>query len=110
MTRMFPPSILALCALAAAGRADAQALYNQPTSGAYGGGFIELLMTGRDPTPGAARHGYAVAPRAFAVEPQSRPGPQVAGLPSAPDGFDESRIGRAIDPKYRRQMVAWRGP
>src|SRR3954454_18675318 len=73
----------------------------------YGGGLIELLMTGRDPTPYARAMRpnpvYAPAP----ADPYGRA--RVAGLPGAPLG-DEVGVGRIIDPKYRRQTVSYDGP
>lgn len=67
----------------------------------YGGGFIELLMTGRDPTPSI----HAVRPN-----PLAAPGRvQTASLPGA---LDQEPVGiaRAIDPKYTRQTVDYDGP
>ncbi|HEX8165610.1 MAG TPA: L,D-transpeptidase [Beijerinckiaceae bacterium] len=69
---------------------------------AYGGGFIELLMTGRDPTP----HVRPLRPNP-AYGPYGRT--QVAALPGAGFG-DEAGIGRIMDPKYRRQTVDYHGP
>lgn len=70
----------------------------------YGGGFIELLMTGRDPTafarPALPRSLYGPAP--YARDPYGRA--RIAALPSAPYG-EERGIGRIMDPKYRRQTV-----
>src|SRR3954471_9777963 len=91
-------SVLGLGALAAASGAEAQVMYNQPPTGGYGGGLIELLMTGRNLTPGTRERFY----------PAARP--QVAALPSRPSGVEEIDVGRAMDPRYRRQTVAWRGP
>jgi lipoprotein-anchoring transpeptidase ErfK/SrfK len=71
---------------------------------AYGGGFIELLMTGRDPSPSIrpARpnpiYGY-----------DQQGGMQVAALPGSLPG-EEARIGRIMDPRYRRQTVDYDGP
>lgn len=111
MKRMILPTILGLGALAAAGSAEAQVLYNQPPTGAYGGGFIELLMTGRDPTS-AARHSYAapIAPTGQFYQPQAPRESRVAALPSASSGIEEIGVGRALDARYRRQVVDWRGP
>ena len=75
----------------------------------YGGGFIELLMTGRDPTafarPALPRSLYGPAP--YARDPYGRA--RIAALPSAPYG-EERGIGRIMDPKYRRQTVDYDGP
>ena len=70
----------------------------------YGGGFIELLMTGRDPTP------YVRPVRPFAGQAADVYGrTRVAALPGAPLR-DEVGVGRIIDPKYRRQTVSYDGP
>jgi lipoprotein-anchoring transpeptidase ErfK/SrfK len=73
----------------------------------YGGGFIELLMTGRDPTP------YARAARPYGAyaAPQTAPygRARMAALPGAVFG-DEVGVPRLIDPRYRRQTVSYDGP
>jgi lipoprotein-anchoring transpeptidase ErfK/SrfK len=73
----------------------------------YGGGFIELLMTGRDPAP----HVRPVRPNpvygGFEADPFGRM--RVAALPGALSR-EEAGIGRLIDPKYRRQTVDYAGP
>jgi lipoprotein-anchoring transpeptidase ErfK/SrfK len=72
----------------------------------YGGGFIELLMTGHDPTPSlrAARPNplYGTAQPSYGRT-------QTAALPGTGLG-EEAGIGRIIDPKYRRQTVDYAGP
>lgn len=79
----------------------------------YGGGFIELLMTGRDPTPYVRpvrphpAYGPAAQLRAEEVDPYGRT--RLAALPSAP-GVDERPIARMMDPRYRRQTVDYDGP
>ena len=90
--------------LMAAPAAYAQALYNQPGAGQYGGGFIEMLMTGRDPGPAVrplraypapqAGYGRSAMPRVYAA----RPGDPAAEIPRA-----------GPDPQFRRQEVAYDG-
>jgi lipoprotein-anchoring transpeptidase ErfK/SrfK len=85
-------------------------------SGPYGGGFIEMLLTGRDPGP------YARSYRPPPVDPYTgqpieriapRPAPRgaVAALPpSYAFEPEQEGIGIAVDPKYQRHVVAYRGP
>jgi len=101
-------AVLALGALAAASGAEAQVIYNQPQAGAYGGGLIELLMTGRNPTASRERY-YPAAPSAGVLQPQAAR-PQLAALPAGSSGAEAIGVGRALDPQCRRQVVAWRGP
>lgn len=79
--------------------------------GQYGGGFIELLMTGREPIR-PVRPDPLLSEPGFADEPHDRE-PQGraarAALPGAPDG-GELGLGRAIDPRFRRQVVSYDGP
>ena len=103
-------------AILTAGGAQAQALYNQPGAApGYGGGFLELLLTGRDPgaapqrqygRPGAGYGAaYARPEAADPFEEPSRPG-RMAALPSGP----ETSITYAEpSPEYRRQTVAYTG-
>jgi lipoprotein-anchoring transpeptidase ErfK/SrfK len=132
-------------ALVAAGRATAQESYAsgalttgtlrgrapmaEPQPGQYGGGFIELLMTGRDPTPsirpvranplagaprgtpgsyGAPLHDPLVIPADPAMAAAPR-GARVAALPGMPSG-EPIGVGRVLDPRYERQEVAYDGP
>lgn len=120
--------VVALIGLAAglgASAAEAQPVYSQPSyslgrpgpiaadplrttpvaaDGRYGGGFIEMLMTGRDP-------GLAARPRGAVRYHQPDPldlgqtRPRLAGLPEA-----GPRLDRAIDSRFRRQEVAYDGP
>ena len=79
----------------------------------YGGGFIELLMTGREP----ARHmrpvraappgGGFVQPRVHAYEVHYPGGPQLAALPSAPEM--QERVERPIPARFQRQTVDYDG-
>jgi lipoprotein-anchoring transpeptidase ErfK/SrfK len=106
--------------------------------GSYGGGFIEMLMTGRDPTPrrgavynepreervpgaGPVVPGRSLArniPYAEPIDPmlgqtlRERParGRQVAGLNDQRVDEDARPIARAVDPRFRRQEVAYSGP
>lgn len=102
----------------------------QSRSGQYGGGFLEYLMTGntmpraRTGMPGAEMgrpryaaayaHGEPAAPSAYADPMQGYGQPQtmpqrarMAALPVQADA--ETAIGRAIDPRYERQVVAYGG-
>ncbi len=91
-----------------------------------GGGFIELLMTGRNPGP--PRHAAPVAPapvygvsvpqRAYntavgVIAPQSlpvEPGPRQALPQTAALSPDYRQIERELDPKYLPQVVDYSGP
>lgn len=82
----------------APGSAEAQVRYAQPAQrGAYGGGLIELLMTGHDPGPQRG----AADPMAYGVAPMASP----AG-PGAPE---EVVARRAPGPQFQRQEVAYEG-
>ena len=108
MRRVILSSILGLGALAAAGSAEAQVIYNQPPAGSYGGGLVELLMTGRDPTPGVRQRVYpAASPTGEFYQPRAPQGSHIAAVSSAPTGVEETGVGRAADPKYRRKP--WSG-
>jgi lipoprotein-anchoring transpeptidase ErfK/SrfK len=92
--------------------------------GQYGGGFIELLMTGRDPSPrggvvynrpGASAYGHSARPAAgYEADPfgqSARPaanGRRVAALGQPLEM--ERPIERVIDPRFRKQEVAYEGP
>jgi lipoprotein-anchoring transpeptidase ErfK/SrfK len=86
--------------------------------GSLGGGFIEFLMTGRDPTPAARPSPDPQAmPRVmrsrepepardpFTGEPVRR---QMAALPQR--GEIDRPIERVLDPRFERQQVAYTGP
>ena len=95
--------------------------------GQYGGGFIEMLMTGRDPAPqgrgaavynrpggysaygqgGRPQPGYEVDPFGQAVG-QGRQGRRVAALGQPIEM--ERPIERVIDPRFHKQEVAYGGP
>ncbi|WP_083269275.1 L,D-transpeptidase [Bosea vaviloviae] len=133
---MRPVLLLPLTALVLSGPALAQN-YAQPLPGDpmatassgranYGGGFIEMLMTGRDPTPmgrggavynrpGAyATYGRSTEPAAYPAdpfEPAARPrtpGRRMAALGEPVEM--ERPIERVIDPRFRKQEVAYDGP
>jgi lipoprotein-anchoring transpeptidase ErfK/SrfK len=94
-----------------------------------GGGFIELLMTGRNPGP--PRHAAPVAPapvygnsipvqmmhavrsgggQTLPVEPAPQRGSQYGGLPQhAALSPDYRQVERAIDPMYLPQVVSYGG-
>jgi lipoprotein-anchoring transpeptidase ErfK/SrfK len=65
--REFSVAAALAAALLVAGEARAQGALYQPASGQYGGGFIEMLMTGRD--PGLAARPVRPAP----LSPEGRP-------------------------------------
>lgn len=87
--------------------------------GQYGGGFIEMLMTGRDPTPSQGTVTYHQPRPAPQARYRSQPAPQVY----APDPFNtprtrqmqaslavpDMRPGRMVDPRFNRQEVAYDG-
>jgi lipoprotein-anchoring transpeptidase ErfK/SrfK len=91
----------------------------------YGGGFIEMLMTGRDPTPAgrggvvynrpggysaygrhAAPPGYHADPFEQAAQPRA-PGRRMAALGEPIEM--ERPIERVIDPRFQKQEVAYDG-
>jgi len=109
-------AVLAAVALAAV--PTPSAAQSAPPGGAdLGGGFIELLLTGRDPTPrgqqasvrysapppAAARPAPRVAPQAQAprAAPQARPQPRTAAV--MPGGGSVSDV-------FARQVVSYDGP
>jgi lipoprotein-anchoring transpeptidase ErfK/SrfK len=115
---------VAVAALVGAGDAFAQARFNEPggspartqavqsafpglappqASAGYGGGFIELLITGRTPAK-VARTAPSYGPRHAFGEPRR----QVAAL-STFGGDENQGIRRVLDPQYQRQEVAYDG-
>ena len=81
----------------------------QVASGQYGGGFIELLLTGRDPTPSAGSLPPPVGPRAVEPSYGYQPEPRAQRASYAPQ--DPSMgIQRGVDPMFNRQEVAYDGP
>lgn len=85
-----------------------------------GGGFLEMLMTGRDPTPGrAAAMGarpmrpmpYGQAPMPYGqpmADPYAPPPPpRYAALPQ---GSPLQPIERGFDPRFEKQQVEYDGP
>jgi lipoprotein-anchoring transpeptidase ErfK/SrfK len=86
--------------------------------GNYGGGFIEMLMTGRDPgsaprggavynRPGGySAYGYGADPFAPAAAP-AQPSRRVAALGQPVEM--ERPIERVIDPRFRKQEVEYDG-
>jgi lipoprotein-anchoring transpeptidase ErfK/SrfK len=115
---------LAVAALVGVGDAFAQARFNEPgasppgtqavqrafpglapsqASAGYGGGFIELLITGRTPAK-VSRTAPPYGPRDAFAEPRR----QVAALGTF--GGDENQgIRRVLDPQYQRREVAYDG-
>ncbi|MCX7341848.1 MAG: L,D-transpeptidase [Hyphomicrobiales bacterium] len=93
-----------------------------PRPGTLGGGFIEFLVTGRDPSPGT-RHQAEPERWQRQATPRSAPQPEVdpfSGLPVMPPGRQlaavqsrgdfERPIERVLDPRFERQEVAYDGP
>jgi lipoprotein-anchoring transpeptidase ErfK/SrfK len=96
--------------------------------GSYGGGFIELLMTGRDPgsartghyqqppSPQPARRAGSPATQPYAMPPTLDP---ITGEPVMPSprqvaargqsDLFERPIERMLDPRFRKQEVAYDG-
>ena len=109
------PSALALVLALGSGAAEAQVMYNQPRSGQYGGGFIELLMTGRDPGP-PVRQAVQPAPGSATAyryaDPFGEPEPprverrRMAALPASPQ--DAVPL-REPSLEFQRQTVAYSG-
>ncbi|PSC04585.1 hypothetical protein SLNSH_12455 [Alsobacter soli] len=103
-------TLLALAALPSAAQAG---------SGGLGGGFIEMIMTGRDPTPPRGAVAAPVpgaplgvperlwAPQQGRAAPQA-PDPRYAALP-AYEPEPMGRIERGFDPRYERQVVDYDG-
>ncbi|WP_038361252.1 L,D-transpeptidase [Bosea sp. UNC402CLCol] len=104
---------------------DDPMLQAQRGRSSYGGGFIEMLMTGRDPTPasrggavynrpGGYAYGQAMqAPAGYGADPfaetrRPQPGRQVAALgqPVEP----QAGIPYVVEPRFRKQEVAYDGP
>jgi lipoprotein-anchoring transpeptidase ErfK/SrfK len=119
------PSALLLACVFASGAAEAQVVYATPAEVAgldrprglqyqppgvaaqarYGGGLIELILTGR--TAGAPRPAPVAA--VYGV-PAPYAAPRVAALPAAPEGYGHPGIGIAVDPRFARQEVTYDGP
>lgn len=86
----------------------------QAASGDLGGGFIELLVTGRDPTP--ARGAVAAAPAPSYARPYTSAtagapypyAPQPGALP--PTVGPASGLRQALASEFQRQEVDYRGP
>lgn len=108
--------------------APEQTVPAQPARGALGGGFIELLMTGRDPTPGSRGGVIYNDPSAGMAQPQARANParsldryvpdepspaipahrsQMAALGGAQP--DMRPIARALPAMYQKQLVEYDG-
>ncbi|GJD51011.1 hypothetical protein OPKNFCMD_3762 [Methylobacterium crusticola] len=118
--------------LAGTGPGLAQGAAGSPAPGAYGGGFIEFLMTGRDasavarplrPAP-VAPDGTLLARAGAPARPGLRsgdlvttgwaPDPMVAARPQTrlaalPEAAEAEGLARAPDPRFARQEVAYDG-
>lgn len=117
--------LLALAGILVAPQAGQAQYYRQTDStpamphGTYGGGFIELLMTGRDPTPPGrhvpiysrpAAHGVYAPIDPMTAQPPPRGGyPRYAALP-AQEPENSARIAKVLDPRFVKQEVAYSGP
>lgn len=114
-------SIVLSLGLPTAGAKAQMVAYSPPVSGhgQYGGGFIELLMTGRNPPPRAAavthaRHRPALAATPVAYAPESLPmEPDVLPARRAPRReaslAPEGRVQMGLDPRFERQIVDYDG-
>lgn len=81
--------------------------------GNYGGGFIELLMTGRDPTPqarGTPVYNRPPARAAVAHAPLVDPMLPVESQYGAPQPHYSRPIEKVLDPRFLKQEVAYAGP
>lgn len=84
--------------------------YQAATSRGYGGGFIELLVTGRDPTPRRSAYYNEPPPIAAPMQPAYRQAPVYQQQAYAPDPGAVAPVRRAVDPIYLKQEVAYNGP
>jgi lipoprotein-anchoring transpeptidase ErfK/SrfK len=89
--------------------AAAQALYNQPGEGGrLGGGFIEMLMTGRDPAPAIRPlRAYPAPMPGYAQPAMPAPSGRVYAARPADPVADMPRAG--LEPQFRKQEVAYDG-
>lgn len=93
-----------------------------PPPGSYGGGLIEALMTGRDPSSarGAAQYNRPQTPTSesygealYGADPMTGRSvvPQRQQMAAAPSGADYQRpVERALDPRWQMQTVDYNGP
>lgn len=74
----------------------------------YGGGFLELLITGQDPTP----RGQVLynRPQAIRQAPQAQPAYRGEPLQASYAPEPAYRVNRGFDPRYARQDIAYGGP
>jgi lipoprotein-anchoring transpeptidase ErfK/SrfK len=93
-----------------AGRGVTVAAQTPPSP--YGGGFIELLLTGREPTPDMRpQRPYVVTPGvAQRSDDIGFGGPRLAALPGAPQAHETLALRRLVPPKFHRQSVDYDGP
>jgi lipoprotein-anchoring transpeptidase ErfK/SrfK len=98
-------SIVAVAVLACLTALPASAQMAAPRTGNLGGGFIELLVTGRDPTGRAGRPGEPIV-----AGPPSGAAPRTVRTAAiAPPGLS-SYIETTLDPRFERQEVVYEGP
>lgn len=95
---------LVLIAAGAALVSPAMAGSSRP--GSLGGGFIELIMTGRDPTPDRGRAEPSPAAVPDQPQPDGQRGWRTASLPE-PEPGPVTPLEGAFDPRFERQEVAY---
>ncbi|HWG04540.1 MAG TPA: L,D-transpeptidase family protein [Beijerinckiaceae bacterium] len=76
-------------------------------SSAYGGGFLELLMTGHDPTPRLTTRALPVARPMPVPSATSSPVVGPVSFAAPPSNFGGAH---GVDPKFNRQEVDYAGP
>ncbi|MEA1835238.1 L,D-transpeptidase [Methylobacterium durans] len=122
-------ALAALGCGAGAAQAQSRGYQQQAAAGAYGGGFIEFLMTGETPRPRAVRpsplgpagatlpahqaaygYGGVSAPRLQSGDPVPPGYAEPARIAAVPPAQDETRIARVLDPQFARQVVPYPGP
>jgi lipoprotein-anchoring transpeptidase ErfK/SrfK len=75
--------------------------------GDFGGGFLEMLMTGHDPGPGPFHRG-GFGPPGFNAPDAGPFGPARSQMPRQPS-YEMAPMQREIPARYRRQPVAYSG-
>ena len=107
-------AVMALVAGLVAGPAQSQTTHAQTTS-KLGGGFLELLITGRDPTPRPWLAPPVAPPKHAPQADKARPAPdRAAAIGARSAAVAPSQIepegAQAIAPRFTRQEVAYDGP
>ena len=106
---------ISLAILALAASLGAAPAHSQTTASKLGGGFLELLITGRDPTPRPWLARPEAPPTRAPQADKARPAPErpaAIGARSAAlaPGLIEAEAPAAIATKFTRQEVAYDGP